>query len=95
MSTLAGVDKSAHPTGPGMPVGTAVPDVFKDLWIIYYTVGGNPHPVFKFFRHSGTLQETVERCKDYCRIMGYRQLFVTPLFIDMDTDEYRRMNPGH
>ena len=97
MSTLSSLEKSNLHPSPGVPspaTDTEIPEVLKDIWILYYTVGGNPHPVFKFFKYAGSLQETVERCRGYCRIMGYRQLFVTPLFIDMDKDEYTRMNPG-
>jgi hypothetical protein len=64
----------------------SVPDSIKNLYILFYRHGMNPH-CQKGFTNSGDIKAAVQRAQRHCEIMGYRYIFVRPFVSDIDEEE--------
>lgn len=63
---------------------------FNGIWTMTYR--HNSGLASLNFVHNGTLKGARERSLRYCQVMGYRQIFVTPFIIDMDTVEEQQLS---
>lgn len=83
--------KSSNPT-PGIPnnlVGTTEDNSIREYYM-HYRHGMNSK-LEKYFKHAGDLASARKRAQEHCNIMGYRLIWVRPLFIDLGEEEAQQM----
>jgi len=59
----------------------------KSLFVLYYRTGMNPHPQNVMFFAEGTLQQIIERAKNFCNNTNKRFHLCIPAIIDLDAEE--------
>lgn len=62
----------------------------EDIYIMYYRHGMNS-ALTKFFTIAGGLPAAKMRAHDFCKIMNYKLLNVTPLLSDLKSEEDTQM----
>jgi len=62
-------------------------EIKKNLYVLYYRAGNNPHAMQKHFFQTGDMRQVVDRAKKHCEIMGYRFVRVEPFLFDLSADE--------
>jgi len=72
-------------------------DLFKNIYTMHYR--HNSGLASLNFVFNGNLQGARERSLQHCKIMGYRQIWVLPFLVDMDTVEENQLGtrtaPNH
>jgi hypothetical protein len=66
---------------PGTP---AVLD--EQEYYMHYRHGMNSK-LEKYFKHKGDLISARKRAQEHCEVMGYRLIWVRPLFINLEEEE--------
>jgi len=60
----------------------------RNLYVLFYRQGQNPHPQeLHFYYGSFDMRVVVERVKRHCECMNYRFVNVRPFFTDLDKEE--------
>lgn len=67
--------------------------VLDQIYLMVYRHGHNPM-CYKGFRHKGDLKSARNRAFKHGDVMGYRNIWVMPLCVDLDAEEKRTRFTG-
>ena len=80
------------PPPPTLPAKKSEsPDIFHNVWILYYRHGMNA-TLSKGFYFNGTMVDAIRRARKHCEIMNYHYIWVRPMVCDFDSEEYLKLN---
>lgn len=71
---------------PGIPSSLISEDSSVREYYMHYRHGMNSK-LEKYFKHAGDLISARKRAQEHCLIMGYRLIWVRPLFINLEEEE--------
>lgn len=80
---------------PAQPINldlsNSVEPAKKNMYILHYRKGDNPHPMTKFFFIEGDIQKAMARARSHCDTMNYRFLRVDSFVSNLEADEQKHL----